>query len=62
MMENSYNEIKFPAKGIYKDKGSKFIAYAISIYSEDQIKIESNQISKDEVMDKNIQEKTGWWS
>jgi uncharacterized YigZ family protein len=45
-MENSYNEIKFPAKGIYKDKGSKFIAYAISIYSEDQIKIEIDKVKK----------------
>ena len=27
-----------------------------------QIEIENNQISQDELIDKNIQEKTGWWS
>ena len=29
---------------------------------EPQIRIENNQISQDEVMDKNTEEKTGWWS
>ncbi len=28
----------------------------------EQIEIENNQISQDEVMDKNAEEKTGWWS
>ena len=27
-----------------------------------QIEIENNQISQEEIIDKNIQEKTGWWS
>ncbi len=44
MFGKSYNEIKSSAKGIYKEKGSKFVAYAFAVYSEDQIKRELEKV------------------
>ena len=37
-MEDIYKTIANPTEGLYKDKGSKFIAYAYPVISEDQIK------------------------
>lgn len=37
-MEDTYKTISNPAEGLYKDKGSKFIAYAYPVTSEEQIK------------------------
>jgi len=35
---DKYNTIDSSSEGIYKEKGSKFIAYAYPVYSEDEIK------------------------
>jgi len=37
-MEDTYKTILMPSEGLFKDKGSKFIAYAYPVTSEDQIK------------------------
>lgn len=37
-MEDTYRTILLPSEGLFKDKGSKFIAYAYPVYSEDEIK------------------------
>lgn len=37
-MEDTYKTISAPSEGLFKDKGSKFIAYAYPVTSEDQIK------------------------
>ena len=37
-MEDTYKTILQSAEGLFKDKGSKFIAYAHPVYSEDEIK------------------------
>ena len=47
---NTYNQISNNSKGIYKSKGSKFIAYAIIVKSEEQVVDEINKIKK---LDKN---------
>ncbi len=46
-MEDTYRTILQPSEGLFKDKGSKFIAYAYPVYSEDDIK-EIIQIIKKE--------------
>ena len=46
----TYNQITNNSKGIYKAKGSKFIAYAIIVKSEKQVLDEINKIKK---LDKN---------
>lgn len=37
-MEDSYKTIEKPSEGLFKDKGSRFIAYAFPINSEDEIR------------------------
>ncbi len=43
----NYNTIKQPAKGFYKEKGSKFIALVLPVSSEDEIKKGLKQIKKE---------------
>ena len=50
LFSNTYNQITNNSKGIYKAKGSKFIAYAIIVKSEVQVVDEINKIKK---LDKN---------
>ena len=50
LFSNTYNQITNNSKGIYKSKGSKFIAYAIIVKSEEQVVDEINKIKK---LDKN---------
>jgi uncharacterized YigZ family protein len=38
LFEDTYNTIAEPAEGVYRDKGSKFIAYAYPITQEEQVK------------------------
>ena len=38
MFDDKYKEIKSYTKGIYKKKGSKFIAYSYPVYSEEEVK------------------------
>tara|TARA_B100000700_G_scaffold288414_1_gene344870 strand:+ start:198 stop:812 length:615 start_codon:yes stop_codon:yes gene_type:complete len=46
IFEDIYKEIKVPTIGIYKEKGSKFIAYSYPIYSEHDIKEKLEEIKK----------------
>ena len=50
LFRTTYNQITKNSKGIYKAKGSKFIAYAILVKSEEQVLDEINKIKK---LDKN---------
>ena len=50
LFSNTYNQLTNSSKGIYKAKGSKFIAYAIIVKSEEQVAGEINKIKK---LDKN---------
>ena len=50
LFRTTYNQITNNSKGIYKAKGSKFIAYAILVKSEEQVLDEINKIKK---LDKN---------
>ena len=50
LFSNTYNQLINNSKGIYKAKGSKFIAYAIIVKSEEQVVEEINKIKK---LDKN---------
>lgn len=38
MLNDVYKTIAYPSEGIYKDKGSKFLAYAYPVSNEEQIK------------------------
>jgi len=44
---NAYKTIKAPSEGLYKEKGSKFIAFAIPTSSEAQFKEAQARIKKD---------------
>jgi len=46
MFNDTYKEIKSHATGIYKEKGSKFIAYAYPVYSEGQVKEKLEEVKK----------------
>ena len=46
LFSNTYNQLKNNSKGIYKVKGSKFIAYATIVKSEEQVLNEINKIKK----------------
>jgi uncharacterized YigZ family protein len=47
MTSDNYKTITAPAKGSYKDKGSKFLAYAFPVSSEEEIKTHIQQLKKD---------------
>ena len=38
LFDDTYNEINKNSSAIYKDKGSKFIAYLFSVYNNTDIK------------------------
>ena len=46
MFDNNYKEIKVSTTGVYKEKGSKFIAYAFTVYSEDEVKEKLEEVKK----------------
>jgi len=46
-MEDTYKTISTASEGLFKDKGSKFIAYAYPVTSEDQIKEIVQSIKKE---------------
>lgn len=48
MQEDTYKTISKPSKGLYKDKGSKFLAFAYSVYSEEEIKEILKKLRKEE--------------
>ena len=38
MQKDTYNTLKSPSEGLYKEKGSKFLAFAYPVHSEDEIR------------------------
>ncbi|GGG20150.1 hypothetical protein GCM10011323_25310 [Pontibacter amylolyticus] len=38
IMEDTYRTVESPSEGIYKEKGSKFIALAYPVYTEEEVK------------------------
>ena len=48
LFDDSYNIPANASQGIYKAKGSKFIAYAFPVFSEDEIKKHLEKVRKKE--------------
>ncbi len=46
LFEDTYLTIKQPTEGLYKDRGSKFLAFAFPIGSEDEIKKQLTSLRK----------------
>ncbi len=46
MFNDTYKEIKSHTTGIYKEKGSKFIAYSYPVYSEQDVKDKLKEVRK----------------
>ena len=46
MFDDTYKEVKSHTTGIYKEKGSKFIAYSYPIYSEQEVKERLEEVKK----------------
>jgi len=46
-MSDLYKTIQSPSKGIYKEKGSKFLAFAFSLSSEEKIKEQIGLLQKE---------------
>jgi len=46
MIEDKYKEVKIHTTGIYKEKGSKFIAYSYPVYSEEEVKEKLEEVRK----------------
>jgi uncharacterized YigZ family protein len=45
-MEDAYSTISMSAEGLYKEKGSKFIAIAFPVFSEEEFKEGLNELKK----------------
>ncbi len=46
MFNNLYKEIEKPSSGLYKEKGSKFIAYCYPIYSKEEAQKKIKEVKK----------------
>ena len=46
MFSDKYKEIKSATTGVYKEKGSKFIAYSFPVYSEENVKEKLEEVKK----------------
>lgn len=46
MFDDTYKEVKGHTTGIYKEKGSKFIAYSYPSYSEQEVKKKLEEVKK----------------
>ena len=46
MLNDTYKEVKSHTTGIYKEKGSKFIAYSYPVYSEQEVKEKLEEVKK----------------
>ena len=47
MFDDTYNTIAAPAEGLYKEKGSKFLAFAYPVSTTDEVKARLEQLRKD---------------
>lgn len=48
LFDDTYKEIQSTTRGIYREKGSKFVAYAFPVYRESDIKLKLTEIKKSE--------------
>lgn len=46
MAADSFQTIQYPAEGTFKEKGSKFLGFAIPVQTEDEIKMELDLLKK----------------
>ena len=46
MFEDTYNEIKSPSSGLYKEKGSRFISYIFPVHSLEDVKVKLEHVKK----------------
>ena len=46
MFDDTYKEVKSHTTGVYKEKGSKFIAYSYPVYSEQEAKERLEEVKK----------------
>ena len=47
MFDDAYKTIAAPSEGLYKEKGSKFLAFAYPVHNLDDIKVHLEQLRKD---------------
>ena len=47
MFDDTYKTIAAPSEGLYKEKGSKFLAFAYPVHNLDEIKAHLEQLRKD---------------
>lgn len=47
MFDDTYKTIAAPSEGLYKEKGSKFLAFAYPVHSIDEVKVHLEQLRKD---------------
>jgi putative IMPACT (imprinted ancient) family translation regulator len=47
LFSDTYMTLAAPAEGVFKDKGSKFYAFAYPVHSEDEVKQYINQLKKE---------------
>ena len=47
MFDDIYHTIKAPAEGIYKEKGSKFLAFAYPVRTLEEVKVHLERLRKD---------------
>ena len=47
MFDDFYHTIQAPSEGLYKEKGSKFLAYAFPVRTLDEVKAHLEQLRKD---------------
>ena len=47
MFDDTYKTLSAPSEGIYKEKGSKFLAFAYPVRSQEEIKVHLEQLRKD---------------
>ncbi|MDP4183933.1 MAG: YigZ family protein [Bacteroidota bacterium] len=46
-MSDTYRTIRAASEGLFKDKGSRFIAYAFPVYTEEEIREHVNRLKKE---------------
>lgn len=44
--DDTYKMLSAPSEGLYKEKGSKFLAFAFTVYSEEEVKAALGEIKK----------------
>tara|TARA_B100000902_G_C27025973_1_gene771997 strand:+ start:81 stop:686 length:606 start_codon:yes stop_codon:yes gene_type:complete len=48
LFDDTYKEIKKATRGMYREKGSKFIAFSFPIYSGNEAKLKLNEVKRNE--------------